>query len=241
MDSCRCDFRGRAGADRAARLRVRIVAPADAVTAANRRAAGRPARGGGGLDRGRGRRRGARGPPRLPAAARAVAPAGADLQAAAVELETCEQSRPRRLVLFVERRGARSPPPQPGLRSERYRSAGRNPIAGAWRELEALAAARLSGAKRIVLRPAPAAVRDGWGSFGRLLSRRVAIRAAGLRPAAPAPGARGPRRGGGGGGRARSGAAGHLPRRGARGGAGAAGACARQRAEDPARLGPDRS
>lgn len=75
----------------------------------------------------------------------------------------------------------------PGYVPESYRSQGSNPIADAWRDLEELAAARLPHVERIVLRPAPLAVRDtardAGGLFARLFAGRTALVPPGYDPA----------------------------------------------------------
>ncbi|HEV8579674.1 MAG TPA: 1-acyl-sn-glycerol-3-phosphate acyltransferase [Thermoanaerobaculia bacterium] len=71
----------------------------------------------------------------------------------------------------------------PGYVSESYRSQGTNPVAEAWRELEARFAARLPQAERIVLRPATVAARDSDDFFCRLLSSRAAVVPPGYDPA----------------------------------------------------------
>ncbi len=71
----------------------------------------------------------------------------------------------------------------PGYVPESYRSQGSNPIADAWREFEELAAARLPGTEKIVLRPAPIAARDAGGLFAHLFSGRTARVPPGYDPA----------------------------------------------------------
>ena len=166
----------------AARLRVRIVAPADAVTTA---VAGRLAGSPGVATAAAGAAGGADAPVDLlvyrppPDRSRPLAP---DLAVAGAELEGCAGLRPRRLVLLSSAAALDPDHHNPGYVSEGYRTAGRNPIARAWRELEALAAARLPGAERIVLRPAPVAARDGGVYFGRLLGGRTAVAPPGYDP-----------------------------------------------------------
>lgn len=117
-----------------------------------------------------------------PPADRAL-PAAPDLAAAEAELDGAARARPARLVL-ISSAAAHDPQWQnPGYLRERYRSPGRNPVARAWREVEALAAARLPGAERIVLRPAPVAVRDGGDFFSRLFAGRLAVTPPGYDPA----------------------------------------------------------
>jgi 1-acyl-sn-glycerol-3-phosphate acyltransferase len=66
-----------------------------------------------------------------------------------------------------------------GYVEESYRSQGPNPVAEAWRELEAL----VPEEKTIVLRPAPLAARDGGDLFSSLLSGRAAVVPPGYDPA----------------------------------------------------------
>jgi 1-acyl-sn-glycerol-3-phosphate acyltransferase len=61
-----------------------------------------------------------------------------------------------------------------GYVAESYRSQGSNPIADAWRELEALFA-DVAGGETIVLRPAHLAARDAGGLFAHLLAGRLAV------------------------------------------------------------------
>ncbi len=66
-----------------------------------------------------------------------------------------------------------------GYVDEAYRPQGANPIAGAWRELEALA----PEGKTVILRPAPLAARDAGDLFSDLLSRGAAVMPPGYDPA----------------------------------------------------------
>lgn len=109
-----------------------------------------------------------------------LAPGGAvpDLAAAANELDACAARRPSRLILLSSSAALDPSHNNPGFAPETYRPAGSNSIARAWRELEALAAAKLpdsEGIERIVLRPAPVAVRDGGGFIARRLAGRSAV------------------------------------------------------------------
>ena len=164
----------------AARLRVRVVAPAGAVGAAIAgRLAALP-----GVALGAGAAAGEE-PVELlvyrppPQRSRPLAP---DLAAARAELDACAALRPHRLVLVSSAAALDPHHHNPGYVGEGYRSAGRNPVAGAWRELEALAAARFPRAERIVLRPAPVASRDGDGFCARLLGGRFAVAPPGYDP-----------------------------------------------------------
>lgn len=70
-----------------------------------------------------------------------------------------------------------------GYLPESHRSPGRNPIARAWLDLEALFEARLPpDCERIVLRPAPVASFDGEDYFSRLLRSGAAVVPAGYDP-----------------------------------------------------------
>jgi len=167
-------------------LRIRIAAPEDSVTAAiAARLAASPAAAeverGGVVAAGAGA--GARfdlvvyrprPDPRRPAAP--------DLAAAAADLAACAGLEPRRLVLLSNAAALAPHHHNLGYVAESYRPAKTNPIARAWRELEALAAARLPRAERIVLRPAPVAALDGGDSFARLLARRAALAPPGYDP-----------------------------------------------------------
>jgi 1-acyl-sn-glycerol-3-phosphate acyltransferase/nucleoside-diphosphate-sugar epimerase len=91
--------------------------------------------------------------------------------------------RPARLVLLSSAAAIDPTHFNPGYLSETYRPPGRNPIARAWLDLEALAAARLPETlERIVLRPAPMISRDGTDFFSRLLRGRSAVVPAGYDP-----------------------------------------------------------
>ena len=115
--------------------------------------------------------------------------------AAAAALSAPPRRVPRLVLLSAA--APRSEPSQPRLRRpETYRPEGSNPIARAWRELEALAAAKLPEAERIVLRPAPVATRDGGDFIARRLVGAVRRGATGVRPVPSTPGARRSRRGG---------------------------------------------
>jgi len=114
-----------------------------------------------------------------------LAPGGAvpDLAAAAEALAACAARRPARLVLLSSSAALDPSHHNPGFVSESYRPEGSNTVARAWRELEALAAAKLPDAERIVLRPAPVATRDGADFIARRLAGRFAIVPPGYDPA----------------------------------------------------------
>ncbi|HEV7784803.1 MAG TPA: hypothetical protein VGQ28_05655, partial [Thermoanaerobaculia bacterium] len=114
-----------------------------------------------------------------------LAPGGAvpDLAEAAASLDICAARRPSRLVLLSSSAALDPSHHNPGFATETYRSDGSNPIARAWRELEALAAAKLPEAvERIVLRPAPVAIRDGGDFIARRLAGTSAIVPPGFDP-----------------------------------------------------------
>ena len=106
-----------------------------------------------------------------------LAPGGAvpDLAATADLLSECARQRPTRLVLLSSAAALDPSHRNPGFVSESYRPEGGNPVARAWRELEALAAAKLPAAERIVLRPAAVASRDGADFIARRLAGRAAV------------------------------------------------------------------
>ncbi|MEA2604557.1 MAG: hypothetical protein QOF89_5549 [Acidobacteriota bacterium] len=114
-----------------------------------------------------------------------LAPGGAapDLAAAAAALAACAARRPARLVLLSSAAALDPSHHNPGFVAESYRPEGSNPIARAWRELEALAAARLPDAEQIVLRPATVAARDGGDFLTRRLANRMAVVPPGYDPA----------------------------------------------------------
>jgi 1-acyl-sn-glycerol-3-phosphate acyltransferase len=113
-----------------------------------------------------------------------LAPGGAvpDLAAAADVLAGSARRRPARLLLLSSAAALDPSHHNPGFVAESYRPEGANPVARAWRELEALAAARLPQAERIVLRPAPLAARDGAGFVARRLAGRSAVVPPGFDP-----------------------------------------------------------
>ena len=106
-----------------------------------------------------------------------------DLAAAADLLAACAARQPARLVLLSSAAALDPSHHNPGFVAESYRPEGSNPIARAWRELEALAAAKLPAAERIVLRPAPVAARDGADFIARRLAGRSAVVPPGYDPA----------------------------------------------------------
>ena len=114
-----------------------------------------------------------------------LAPGGAvpDLVAAAGLLAAGAARRPARLVLLSSTAALDPSHHNPGFVAESYRPEGSNPIARAWRELEALAAAKLPEAERLVLRPATVAARDGADFIARRLAGRFAILPPGFDPA----------------------------------------------------------
>jgi 1-acyl-sn-glycerol-3-phosphate acyltransferase len=94
------------------------------------------------------------------------------------------QRRSPRLVLISSAAAVSPAHDHPGYVTELGRPKGRNPIALAWLDLEALAADRIDGgAELIVLRPAAVAVRDGEDGLCRALRGRSAVVAAGFDPA----------------------------------------------------------
>ncbi len=106
-----------------------------------------------------------------------LAPGGAvpDLAAAAASLDACASRRPERLILLSSSAALDPSHHNPGFAAETYRPEGSNPIARAWRELETLAAAKLPDTERIVLRPAPVAIRDGVDFISRRLAGPSAV------------------------------------------------------------------
>ncbi|HSS77113.1 MAG TPA: 1-acyl-sn-glycerol-3-phosphate acyltransferase [Thermoanaerobaculia bacterium] len=112
-------------------------------------------------------------------------PGGAmpDLAAAADDLAACAHSQPARLVLLSSAAALDPSHHNPGFVAETYRPEGTNPIARAWRELEALAAAKLPQAERIVLRPAPVAARENADFISRRLAGASAVVPPGFDPA----------------------------------------------------------
>src|SRR5436305_8149102 len=121
--------------------------------------------------------------PPLAGGAPDLADAGALCRAGAWQL--ADSGRPARLVLLSSTAAIDPSHHNPGYLPESRYPAGataRNPIAGAWRELEELVAERLPRAERIVLRAAPVPARDGEDFFSRLLGGRAAWVAAGYDP-----------------------------------------------------------
>jgi 1-acyl-sn-glycerol-3-phosphate acyltransferase len=112
-----------------------------------------------------------------------LAPGGAapDLAAAGDALAAC--NRPARLVLLSSSAALDPSHHNPGFVAESYRPEGSNAIARAWRDLEALAAAKLPEAERIVLRPAPVAARDNADFIARRLAGRSTVAPPGYDPA----------------------------------------------------------
>ena len=106
-----------------------------------------------------------------------LAPGGAvpDLAAAADDLAGWARGRPARLVLLSSAAALDPSHHNPGFVPESYRPEGSNPVARAWRELEALAAAKLPAAERLVLRPVPVAAREGGGFIARRLAGSSAV------------------------------------------------------------------
>jgi len=97
--------------------------------------------------------------------------------------------RAPRLVLVSSAAAVSPSHHHPGYVEESERPPGRNPIARAWLDLEALAAARLGSLEpppeRIVLRPAalaPTAARDAGDPISRALGGRAAVVPAGFDP-----------------------------------------------------------
>jgi 1-acyl-sn-glycerol-3-phosphate acyltransferase/nucleoside-diphosphate-sugar epimerase len=95
-----------------------------------------------------------------------------NLEAAEAFFETLAADGTRRLVLLSSAAALDPNHHNTGYLCEAHRPAGRNPIARAWLDLEALAAARLPHLERIVLRPAPVIAADGADFFSRLLRDR---------------------------------------------------------------------
>ncbi|HEV7787050.1 MAG TPA: 1-acyl-sn-glycerol-3-phosphate acyltransferase, partial [Thermoanaerobaculia bacterium] len=114
-----------------------------------------------------------------------LAPGGAvpDLAAAADVLAGWARRRPPRLVLLSSAAALDPSHHNPGFVAESYRPEGANPIARAWRELEALAAAKLPETERIVLRPAPVAAREDADFIARRLAGASAVVPPGYDPA----------------------------------------------------------
>jgi len=114
-----------------------------------------------------------------------LAPGGAvpDLATAADDLAGWARRRPARLVLLSSAAALDPSHHNPGFVAESYRPEGANPVARAWRELEALAAAKLPAAERIVLRPAPVAAREEGDFIARRLAGAVALVPPGYDPA----------------------------------------------------------
>ncbi len=108
--------------------------------------------------------------------------AAPDLHAAADLLTDCAARRPSRLILLSSSAALDPSHNNPGFVAESYRPEGSNPIARAWRELEALAAAKLPDAERIVLRSAPVAARDDAGFMARRLAGRSTVAPPGYDP-----------------------------------------------------------
>jgi len=111
-----------------------------------------------------------------------------DLADAAAFLSACSRTLlagvgPGRLVLVSSAAAIDPSHHNVGYLPESHRSPGRNRIARAWLDLEAMAAERLPALERIVLRPAPVVSADGAGFFSRLLQRRAAVVPAGYDPA----------------------------------------------------------
>ncbi|HEV7505286.1 MAG TPA: 1-acyl-sn-glycerol-3-phosphate acyltransferase [Thermoanaerobaculia bacterium] len=114
-----------------------------------------------------------------------LAPGGAvpDLASAANALAGFARRRPARLVLLSSAAALDPSHHNPGFVTESYRPEGSNPVARAWRELEALVAAKLPEAERIVLRPTPVATRDGADFIARRLGGASAAVPPGYDPA----------------------------------------------------------
>jgi 1-acyl-sn-glycerol-3-phosphate acyltransferase/nucleoside-diphosphate-sugar epimerase len=118
------------------------------------------------------------GPPRDPAR-----PARPDLEAARTGLAGLARRRPGRLVLLSSAAALAPHHHNPGYVAEDFRSAADNPVAAAWSRLEELAAEAFAAAERIVLRPAPVAVRGGGDPVARVLDGRFAVAPPGYDPA----------------------------------------------------------
>jgi 1-acyl-sn-glycerol-3-phosphate acyltransferase len=105
-----------------------------------------------------------------------------DLEAARAFFATIGADGTRRLVLVSSAAALDPSHHNTGYLAETHRPAGRNPVARAWLDLEALAEARLPQLERIVLRPAPVVSSDGDDFFSRLLRGRTAAAPAGYDP-----------------------------------------------------------
>ncbi|HEY2738327.1 MAG TPA: 1-acyl-sn-glycerol-3-phosphate acyltransferase, partial [Thermoanaerobaculia bacterium] len=107
-----------------------------------------------------------------------------DLAAAEVFLQAFARGlkAPVRLVLLSSAAAIDPSHHNIGYLTEQHRSPGRNPIARAWLDFEALAAARLPGVEQIILRPAPVISQGGNSFFARLLRSRIAMVPAGYDP-----------------------------------------------------------
>lgn len=106
-----------------------------------------------------------------------------DLEAAGAALADLARQAPARLVLLSSAAALDPSHNNPGYVAETTRPAGTNRVARAWRELEALAAAKLPDAERLVLRPAPVAARDGDDPLCKLLRGPSAVVPPGYDPA----------------------------------------------------------
>jgi 1-acyl-sn-glycerol-3-phosphate acyltransferase len=105
-----------------------------------------------------------------------------DLAAAGAFFADLARVPPDRLILLSSAAAIDPHHHNAGYLSEEHRAPGRNPVARAWLDLEALAAERLPRTERIVLRPAPVAAKDGADFFSRLLRGRTAVVPAGYDP-----------------------------------------------------------
>jgi len=106
-----------------------------------------------------------------------------DLAAAESVFATLRPDVPRRLVLLSSAAAFDPSHHNTGYLTESQRPPGRHPVARAWLDLEALAAARLPHVETIVLRPPPVIARDGRDFFSRLLRSRSAVVPPGYDPA----------------------------------------------------------
>ncbi|HKI03144.1 MAG TPA: 1-acyl-sn-glycerol-3-phosphate acyltransferase [Thermoanaerobaculia bacterium] len=109
--------------------------------------------------------------------------AAPDLEAAEAALAELARQAPARLILVSSAAALDPSHHNLGFVPESYRPEGINRVAGAWRQLEALAAAKLPDAERIVLRPAPVADRGGKDPFNALLRGPSAVVPPGFDPA----------------------------------------------------------
>jgi 1-acyl-sn-glycerol-3-phosphate acyltransferase len=108
---------------------------------------------------------------------------GPDLEAAGAAFASLAVRGPGRLILLSSAAALDPSHHNPGYVSESYKPEGSHPIARSWRELEALAAAKLPEWERIVLRPVPVAARDGADPLSSLLRGRSAVVPPGFDPA----------------------------------------------------------